>query len=189
MQASGGWEPSCRTAQPVAFNSIQLKKAEKNYLVHEKELLAIVNTLKKWQVDLLGNHITIYTDHCTLENFNTQCDLSQCQLRWQEFLSQFECTINYIHGGDNTAADTLSWLPTNAFPEERLATNSSSMAPNVIVVTLGSLAVTVDPALLTAIRQGYQMDAFCQNKPVDSRGDRSKWPLVRWLTPAHPTDG
>jgi hypothetical protein len=66
------WESAC----PVAFDSMQLKGAEKNYLVHKKELLAIVCTLKKWQADLLGSPIYIYTDHGTLENFDTQRDLS-----------------------------------------------------------------------------------------------------------------
>ena len=55
---------------------MQLKGAEKNYLVHEKELLAIVCSLKKWRADLLGIPIVVYTDHRTLENFDTQRDLS-----------------------------------------------------------------------------------------------------------------
>jgi hypothetical protein len=66
------WE----TARPVAYNSIQLKAAEKNYPVHEKELLAIIRALKKWCSDLLGIPIYVYTDHRTLENFDTQRDLS-----------------------------------------------------------------------------------------------------------------
>ena len=37
------WE----TTRPVAFDSMQLKDAEKNYLVHEKELLTIVRALRK----------------------------------------------------------------------------------------------------------------------------------------------
>jgi RNase H-like domain found in reverse transcriptase/Reverse transcriptase (RNA-dependent DNA polymerase) len=68
--------PTWETACPVDFDSMQLKDAEKNYLVHEKELLAIICTLKKWCSDLLGTHFYIYTDHRTLENFDTQKDLS-----------------------------------------------------------------------------------------------------------------
>jgi len=66
------WELACL----VAFDSMQLKGMEKNYPVHEKELLAIICALKKWHSDLLGIPIIIYTDHQTLENFDTQCDLS-----------------------------------------------------------------------------------------------------------------
>ena len=66
------WE----SAQPVAFDSMALKAAQINYPVHEKELLAIIRALQKWQSDLLGVPITIYTDHRTLENFDQQKDLS-----------------------------------------------------------------------------------------------------------------
>lgn len=31
-----------------------LKGAQLNYLVHEKEMLAIIHALTKWQTDLLG---------------------------------------------------------------------------------------------------------------------------------------
>jgi hypothetical protein len=68
-------------ARPVAFDSMQLKSAELNYPVHEKELLAIIHVLKKWRTDLLGNHFYVYTDHRTLENFDTQGNLSRRQLR------------------------------------------------------------------------------------------------------------
>ena len=77
---------------------MQLKGTKKNYPVHEKELLAIICALKKWQADLLGIPIFVYTDHQTLQNFDTQWDLSHQQLRWQEFLSQYEITIVYIPG-------------------------------------------------------------------------------------------
>jgi hypothetical protein len=40
--------PTWELMRPVAFDSMHLKGAEKNYPVHEKELLAIIRTLKKW---------------------------------------------------------------------------------------------------------------------------------------------
>ena len=64
------------SARPVAFDSMTFKGTELNYPVHEKELLAIIRALKKWWVDLLGSPFFIYTDHKTLQNFNTQKDLS-----------------------------------------------------------------------------------------------------------------
>ena len=39
----GTWE----LARPVAFDSMQLKGAEKNYPVHKKEMLVIIRALKK----------------------------------------------------------------------------------------------------------------------------------------------
>jgi RNase H-like domain found in reverse transcriptase/Reverse transcriptase (RNA-dependent DNA polymerase) len=101
------WE----TARLVAFDLLQLKLAEKNYLVHEKELLAIIHALKKWRSDLLGTHFYVYTDHHTLENFDMQKDLSRCQLRWQEFMSQYDLTINYICGEDNRCRCPVKTAP------------------------------------------------------------------------------
>jgi hypothetical protein len=46
---------------------MQLEGAEKNYPIHEKELLAIIRALKKWHMDLLEIPIFIYTDNCTLQ--------------------------------------------------------------------------------------------------------------------------
>jgi hypothetical protein len=36
------FSPTWETAWPVTYDSMQLKAAEKNYLIHEKELLAII---------------------------------------------------------------------------------------------------------------------------------------------------
>ena len=47
----------------MAFDSMQLNDAQKRYLVHEKELLAIIRVLKKWRADLLGGPISVFTDH------------------------------------------------------------------------------------------------------------------------------
>ena len=78
------------------------KKAELNYPVHEKEMLAVIRALKKWCVNLLGSPFFIYTDHMTVENFNVQKDLSHCEARWMELMSQFNAKIVYIKGDENT---------------------------------------------------------------------------------------
>ena len=94
------------------------KGAELNYPVQEKRLLAVIRALRKWHVYLLSSPFFIYTDHKTLENFNTQKDLSCHQARWMEFLSQYDAKIIYIKGDDNTVADTLSHLPYKSTSEE-----------------------------------------------------------------------
>jgi hypothetical protein len=68
---------SWENAWPVAFDLAPLRGAELNYLVYEKELLAILRSLKKWCMDLLGFHVFIYTDHHTLLNFDLQRDMSR----------------------------------------------------------------------------------------------------------------
>ena len=54
---------SWELARPVVFDSMQLKGPERNYPVHEKEMLTIIHGLKKWRLDLLGIPIMVYTDH------------------------------------------------------------------------------------------------------------------------------
>jgi hypothetical protein len=95
------WGQSWETARPVAFDSMQLNDAQKNYPVHEKEMLVIIRALKEWRSDLLGSQFLVYTDHWTLKNFETQKDLSRRQACWMEHLSQFDMSIHYIRREDN----------------------------------------------------------------------------------------
>jgi RNase H-like domain found in reverse transcriptase/Integrase zinc binding domain len=148
------WETAC----PIAFDSMQLKAAEKNYPVHEKELLAIIHVLKKWCSNLLGSQFTVYMDHQTLQNFNKQHDLSRRQLRWQEFLSQYDMTIIYLLGDDNTVTDALSHLPPNCFPDELTTWPDASGTTHVASV----LSITSDNSLLRAIKNGYDSDTYCK---------------------------
>ncbi len=133
-------------ARLVAFDSMQLSPAEKNYPVHEKELLVIVKALEHWRYNLLSSHFKVYTDHRTLESFLTQCDLSRWQVRWQEFLSQYDFDIVYIKGDQNTVADALSRLERH---------NSTSVIAPV-------LSVTLDPKLLEEIKRDYITDEWCR---------------------------
>jgi hypothetical protein len=147
--------PMWELARLVAFNSMQLKGPEKNYPVHEKELLAIIHALKKWWADLLGIPIYIYMDHWTLQNFDTQRDLSRQQLRWQEFLLQYDMTMIYIPGEDNTVADVLFRVCDRAFPGETVGS-----VPVHGIDTM--LSITTNPSILCGIQDGYLEDEFCK---------------------------
>ena len=123
--------------------------------MHEKELLAIIRTLTKWRVDLLGSPITIYTDHKTLENFDVQKDLSRRQCRWQEFLSQYDYNIVYIPGEDNCVADALSRLPDDPLFDYMLPAETDHGLLGAV------FSITADDSLLKHILRGYREDPFC----------------------------
>lgn len=72
--------PTWESTQPVAFESRSLKGAELHYLTHKQELLSIIHALQKWRSDLLGSHFIVFMDHKTLQNFDTQKDLSMHQM-------------------------------------------------------------------------------------------------------------
>ncbi|GMF39395.1 unnamed protein product [Phytophthora fragariaefolia] len=62
----------------IAFESRQLKASEKNYPVHDKELLAMKYALVKFRVHLFGSKpFVIYTDHASLRTATQSPHLSQ----------------------------------------------------------------------------------------------------------------
>jgi len=80
---------------PIAYYSRKLKDPEHNYGIHDKELLAIVDTLHKWDTycKALGPKITILMDHKNLEYWKTKKDLNLPQARWGERLANYNFTI------------------------------------------------------------------------------------------------
>ena len=97
--------------KPVAFESRQMSPAEKNYAVHEKELLAIVHALKVWRHYLEGQEFNVITDHQSLRYLQTQDKLNRRQARWVELLQAYHFNILYKPGKTNVVADALSRRP------------------------------------------------------------------------------
>lgn len=95
---------------PVAFMSKKYNEAECNYEIYDKELLAIVRCFEDWKSELQGTEkpITVLSDHANLRYFMTTKALSRRQVRWSEFLSQYDFVIKAIPGKDNILADSLT---------------------------------------------------------------------------------
>ena len=140
--------PMYETARPVAYDPRAFKGAELNYPVHEKELLAIIRALAKWQMDLLGYSFEVWTDHRTLEYCGTQRDLLRRQAQWMEFLSHHDATIHYLLGKKNCAADVLSRLPD---PTLTTITSIFATTQNQKICSRFEL----EDALLDEIKLGY----------------------------------
>jgi hypothetical protein len=95
---------------PVAFMSKKLDTAECNYEIYDKELLAIVRCFESWRAELQGASypITVLTDHRNLEYFMTTKELTRRQVRWSEFLSQFDFVLKYRPGKESIKPDSLT---------------------------------------------------------------------------------
>ena len=99
--------------RPVLFYSRKLLPAEMNYSTPDKELLAIVQTMKKFQHYLRGTKfpVIVKSDHRNLQTFMTKKELNGRQARWAEELSSYNFVIEHIKGRENIVADALSRRP------------------------------------------------------------------------------
>ena len=95
---------------PVAYHSRKLKPAEKNYSTVEKELLAVVDGIKKYYYYLYGDQFTLETDHLPLSSHRSSKNANARLMRWALYLQQFHFKIKYIKGSANIGADLLSRL-------------------------------------------------------------------------------
>jgi hypothetical protein len=95
---------------PVAFMSKKYNPAECNYEIYDKELLAIVRCFESWRSELQGaeHPISVITDHSNLAYFMTTKHLTRRQVRWSEFLSEFDFKINYRPGKQGGKPDALT---------------------------------------------------------------------------------
>jgi len=103
-----GQGPEWKTCRPAGFMSKKLTDAQQNYRTFERETLAIIEALMKWEDKLLGFKFTIVTDHKALGYLKTQRKLSSRQVRWLDYMSRFDATIVYVKGTENRVADCLS---------------------------------------------------------------------------------
>jgi len=68
---------------PVEFHSRKLQPVEINYEIHDKELLAVVDTFKYWRRYCEGatHQVQVFSDHQNLEYFTTTKVLNRRQAR------------------------------------------------------------------------------------------------------------
>jgi len=77
---------------PVAFYSKSLSPVERNYEIHDKEMLTIIHALEEWRHFLEGAQhlVEIWMDHKNLEYFMTAKKLNCRQARWCLYLACFD---------------------------------------------------------------------------------------------------
>jgi hypothetical protein len=81
---------------PVAFLSKALNPVERNYKIHDTEMLAIIRGLEEWRHYLEGarHPVEIWTDHKNLKYFHVAQKLNRCQARCT--ISQVEVWVNQM---------------------------------------------------------------------------------------------
>lgn len=124
--------------QPVGFFSKTLNSAERNYPIYDKEMLAIIQSLKFWRHLLEGamHEITIRSDHANLKYFMTAQDLTRRQARYALALSRYAFKIIHWPGKKNKA-DPLSRRP-DYEPLERDNKNITLLPTDRLEKTIGT---------------------------------------------------
>ena len=119
----------------VVYYAIKtLNEAHRNYTIMEKELLAVVYALDKFQSYLIGSNIVIFTDHSALKYLLTKQNSKARLIRWVLLLQEFNLQIRDKKGVENIVVDHLFRLTIahnthnppifDEFPEESLLTVS-----------------------------------------------------------------
>ena len=83
---------------------------ERNYEIHDKEMLVIIRGLESWRHLLEGVQFKfeIWMDHKNLEYFMKAQKLNQRQAQWALYLSKFNFTLKHVPGTRMGKVDGLS---------------------------------------------------------------------------------
>lgn len=94
--------------KPVAYASRSLNKSELNYPIIEKELLAIVWSVKYFRPYLYGRKFVVKTDHKPLLYLFNMTDPSSRLTKFRLCLEEYDFEVEYVKGKENVLADALS---------------------------------------------------------------------------------
>src|SRR5882672_2187732 len=105
---------------PVGFMSKSLSSSERNYKIHDKELLSIIQGLEEWRHILEGTKhmIEILNDHRNLMYFWESQNLNCRQAHWSLFLSRFDFSLIHRPWQHASKPDTLSCWTDHLTKEE-----------------------------------------------------------------------
>ena len=164
---------------PIAFYSRKLNPAQTRYTTTERELLAIVETLKEFRNILLGQQIRVFTDHqnLTYKAFNTER-----VMQWRLLIEEYGPELIYVPGKHNIVADALSRLNLNPVTSPKDMDHIAQLYAldkedysnvNPVQFSIIDREQTNDKTLLSHIKSGssgYHLKVF--------RGGGKNWELI-----------
>ncbi|XP_041810033.1 uncharacterized protein lrfn4b [Chelmon rostratus] len=169
---------------PCAFFSRKLSKAERNYDVGNRELLAVKLALEEWRHWLEGAEqpFLVWTDHKNLEYIRTARRLNSRQARWALFFTRFNFTLSYRPGSRNTKPDALS----RQFEPDDLPRSPSTILPAACVI--GAVTWDIESEVRQAL-EGAKIPEGCPQNllfvPIPLRPRVLQWAHASRLS-CHP---
>ena len=128
--------------RPVAYASRTLTPTERRYSQTEREALAVLFAIQRFNVYIYGMQFTVYSDHKALERIFTS--VHQAPTRIQNFvlkLQQYTFTVKYLKGSENIS-DILSRTPVDC--EDNTTCDLTEHYVNSIVHSNLPIALTLD---------------------------------------------
>jgi len=147
---------------PIAFYSKSLSSVERNYEIHDMEMLAIIHALEEWRHFLKGatHPVEIWTDHKNLEYFMTAKKLNRCQACWSLYLARFDFLLHHHPRRTMGKPDALSRRANHG--------NGASDNENIVLLQLEFLAVrALEGVELAGVEQKILSDICKGNQNRD----------------------
>ena len=108
----------------VAYASKSLDKAQRNYCVTRRELLAVVYAVKQFRQHVYGRPVKVRTDHGALRWLLNFKDPEGQLARWMEVLSTYDLQLEHRPGTQHGNADGLSRRPCQQCGREEVVDTS-----------------------------------------------------------------
>jgi hypothetical protein len=141
----------------VAFHLRKFMAVEINYEIHDKELLAIVDSFKEWRhfLEEAIHSVIVSTEHKNLKYFMFAWVLNRHQARWSISLSRFNFMITYCPRSQQGQSDALSRHSYLALKEGDVTydqQHSIFLKPEQLLLKTLKTMILVDPTFLKDIR-------------------------------------
>jgi len=122
----------------VAFHSRKVNPVERNYEIHDKELLAILEAFMQRKHYSYGadKPIKVYTAHQNSQHFLTTQKWNQRQIRWVQLLASFNFKIIYWPGSRSSEPDRLYRRQEYCHEERAEYTEQSIVKPEHFLISL-----------------------------------------------------
>ena len=118
--------------KPISLFSRILSKPHRNYITTEKEIIVIVECLKKLCGILFGYKINIFSDHKNLFYAATQREYQRVMC-WRLIIEEFGPNIHFISGVDKIVACTLGRLPYTSSKKYKPSTRKDKCRANELL--------------------------------------------------------
>lgn len=145
-------------SRPLAYLSKALAPKHLGLSTYEKELLAVIEAIKKRRSYLLGNHFKIKTDHQSLKFFMEQRLTTLLQQKWLSKMLGYDYEIIYKKGCDNIAADALS----------RRTEDTSGSQLNMITLLIAEWMKDVSDTYINDEEVHQRIQGYCVSTTADA---------------------